>query len=158
MVPDASWKPTDVSDPIGRILLLLSVSVGLPYFVLSTTGPLVQAWFARSYPGRTPYRLYALSNIGSLLALFTYPLAFERMFAAKEQAGYWSWGFTAFAILCGAAAIWLWKSEGKRGAGGCAPAEIPANLEGLAVGETAPPDQRATLVDEAPTPRGECYG
>ena len=153
VVPDASWKPTDSSDPIGRILLLLSVSVGLPYFVLSTTGPLVQAWFARSFPGRTPYRLYALSNIGSLLALVTYPLMFERMFAAKEQASYWSWGFTAFAVLCGAAAIWLWKSEDKRGVGADAtPVEMPGNLEGLAVGEAAPIDQRATVVDEAPTP------
>ena len=51
VVPDASWKPTDASDPIGRILLLLSVSVGLPYFVLSTTGPLVQAWFAAVVSG-----------------------------------------------------------------------------------------------------------
>jgi hypothetical protein len=110
-VPGEGWKPTDSADPVGRILLLLTASVGLPYFVLSTTGPLIQAWFSRSFPGRTPYRLYALSNVGSLLALLSYPIVFERLFDVRDQATYWSWGFAAFALLCGAAAIWSWSSE-----------------------------------------------
>src|SRR5262245_52484693 len=113
-VPGESWKPTDSRDPVGRILLLLTASVGLPYFVLSTTGPLVQAWFSRSFPGRTPYRLYALSNVGSLLALLSYPVFFERLFDVRNQAIYWSWGFAAFAILCGVAAIWSWKCNGSQ--------------------------------------------
>lgn len=59
IAPSAAWKPTDSSLPTLRILLLLTAAVGLPYFVLSTTSPLVQSWFSRSFPGRTPYRLYA---------------------------------------------------------------------------------------------------
>src|SRR5215471_5495546 len=62
IAPAAAWKPIDSSHPTGRILALLAVTVGLPYFVLSTTGPLVQAWFAKAWPQSSPYRLYALSN------------------------------------------------------------------------------------------------
>ncbi len=109
VVPGESWKPTDSTDPVGRILLLLAASVGLPYFVLSTTGPLVQSWFARSFPGRTPYRLYALSNLGSLLALLSYPVFFERIFDVPHQAAFWSWGFWIFALLCAVAAASLWR-------------------------------------------------
>jgi hypothetical protein len=129
-VPGENWKPTDSTDPVGRILLLLTVSVGLPYFVLSTTGPLIQSWFSRSFPGRTPYRLYALSNVGSLLALLSYPVFFERLFDVRDQALYWSWGFAAFAILCALAAIWSWKSISTSPQS--AHAEGPA-VEGLAV-------------------------
>ena len=67
VVPEASWQPENVSDPVGPILVMLAATIGIPYFVLSSTGPLLQAWFVRSFPGRIPYRLYALSNIGSLL-------------------------------------------------------------------------------------------
>src|SRR5262249_14965460 len=82
--------------------------VGLPYFVLSSTGPLVQAWFARSFEGRTPYRLYALSNVGSLLALLSYPFFFERVLSVHTQATLWSAGFVVYAVLCGYAAMSLW--------------------------------------------------
>jgi len=57
IIPDASWKPAGGEDPAWRILGLLAVTIGLPYFLLSTTGPLVQAWFARSFPAGTVYRL-----------------------------------------------------------------------------------------------------
>ena len=60
-------------NPTLHILALLAVSLGLPYFVLSATGPLIQHWFSRANPARSPYRLYALSNVGSLLALVSYP-------------------------------------------------------------------------------------
>jgi hypothetical protein len=109
VAPAATWKPIDASHPTGRILLLLSATVGLPYFVLSTTGPLVQAWFARTWPGRSPYRLYALSNIGSLAALVTYPFVFEPAFASDTQAGLWTAAFGLFAVLCGASALWLFR-------------------------------------------------
>ena len=62
-------------------MCLLTVSVGLPYFVLSATGPLVQAWFSRAFAGRSPYRLYALSNVGSLVGLLGYPFFVEPRFA-----------------------------------------------------------------------------
>ncbi|HEY2828107.1 MAG TPA: hypothetical protein VGJ04_10950, partial [Pirellulales bacterium] len=105
VVPSDAWKPTDSLQPVGRILMLLTASVGLPYFVLSSTGPLVQAWFARAFPGKIPYRLYALSNVGSLLALLTYPFFFERIWDMPHQAMFWSWGFFLYAALCGCAAV-----------------------------------------------------
>src|SRR5262245_20078633 len=71
------WKPADGTYPAMRIMLLLLCVVGPTYFMLSTTGPLVQSWFAKLYPGRSPYRLYALSNVGSLFALLSYPFLFE---------------------------------------------------------------------------------
>ena len=101
IAPSVAWKPLDSSNPTGRILLLLMAKVGLPYFVLSTTGPLVQAWFAHTWPGRSPYRLYALSNFGSLAALVTFPFVFEPAFASDTQAGLWTAAFGLFALLCG---------------------------------------------------------
>jgi len=77
IIADTGWKPAGDEDPTWRILGLLTVTIGLPYFLLSTTGPLVQAWFARTFPAGTVYRLFALSNFGSLLALASYPFAFE---------------------------------------------------------------------------------
>ena len=101
IAPSATWKPTDGGDPTGRILLLLTATVGLPYFMLSTTGPLLQAWFARVWPGQSPYRLYALSNLGSLVALLTFPFVFVPAFSSDTQAALWTVGFALFAILCG---------------------------------------------------------
>jgi hypothetical protein len=105
IAPDLAWKPGAESAPTWRILSLLAASVGLPYFVLSATGPLVQSWFCRSYPGRSPYRLYALSNLGSLVALLAYPFYLEPHFAVGRQASLWTGGFVLFALLCGALAL-----------------------------------------------------
>jgi hypothetical protein len=102
--PDDSQPTTASDDPISAILLTLAVSVGLPYFALAATGPLLQAWFARAFPDRVPYRLYALSNFGSLLALVSYPFVIEQRFQLPQQARLWSWGFGGFAILCGVVA------------------------------------------------------
>lgn len=108
IAPGASWKPTDASSsPTLRILLLLAANVGLPYFTLSATGPLIQSWFARAYPGRSPYRLYALSNFGSLLALVSYPFVFEPVFDVLFHTKLWSIGFACFVVPCAAAALWL---------------------------------------------------
>ena len=98
IIPAEAWKPTGDESPTWRILLLLFATIGLPYFLLSTTGPLVQAWFARRYPERSPYRLFALSNFGSLLALVSYPLVFEPAFATRMQAVIWGVGFIAFSL------------------------------------------------------------
>lgn len=105
IIPDSAWKPTGAGDPSGRIILLLAVTVGLPYFVLSTTGPLLQGWYFRTLPGSSPYRLYSLSNIGSLLALISYPFAVEPNFATENQALVWSWTFYVFAGCCAACAV-----------------------------------------------------
>ena len=107
ITPDDSWKPTGDVHPTGRIVLLLSVCVGLPYFILSSTGPLLQRWFSLQAPGQSPYRLYALSNIGSLLALVSFPFCFEPAFDSPSQASFWSWGFRIFAIACACYAIGL---------------------------------------------------
>jgi hypothetical protein len=108
IVPGDAWKPENSLDPVGQILLLLVVSVGLPYFVLSSTGPLIQAWFARSFPGTAPYRLYALSNVGSLLALLSYPFWFDWQYEVRTQAYIWSAGFVVYGALCAYAAVSVW--------------------------------------------------
>ena len=101
ILPSPAWKPPDSNNPTARILGLLLVSVGLPYFVLSSTGPLLQAWFSRAYPDRVPYRLYALSNFGSLAALLSYPFLFEPRWSVQVQGILWSGLFVLFALLCG---------------------------------------------------------
>jgi tetratricopeptide (TPR) repeat protein len=111
ITPSDAWKPQGAGNPTLKILALLAVSIGLPYFVLSATGPLVQQWFSRSKPGVSPYRLYALSNLGSLLALISYPFFFETHFSRHAQAGLWAWGLGAYAVACGFCAVRLWKSE-----------------------------------------------
>ena len=104
--PDASWKPIGGGEPISRILLLLAVTVGLPYLLISSTSPLVQAWFARARPGANPYRLFAISNLASLLALIGYPIVVEPYLSNGQQVYGWSWMFAAFSLLC-ATLAWL---------------------------------------------------
>ena len=111
ITPSDSWKPHDSTDPTLRILGLLAVSLGLPYFVLAATSPLLQHWFSRTNPGVSPYRLYALSNVGSLLALLSYPVFFETHFSRKLQALLWGWGLVLYAIGCAACAMKLWRAE-----------------------------------------------
>src|ERR1041384_7845087 len=98
--PNQAWKPTGAEEPTMAILRLLAVTVGLPYFLLSTTGPLLQAWYARRYKGAMPYRLYALSNAGSMFALLSYPVLFEPKFTTHQQAGMWSVAYGVFVVLC----------------------------------------------------------
>ena len=106
IIPKEAWKPTAEAEPTWRILGLLAATVGLPYFLLSSTGPLLQAWFARAYVGRSPYRLYALSNVGSLLALLSYPVVIEPFLELPRQAGLWSAGFVAYVLTVGWCAVW----------------------------------------------------
>ncbi|MGE3780858.1 MAG: hypothetical protein AB7F89_26965, partial [Pirellulaceae bacterium] len=105
ITPSDVWKPEDGLRPTWRILVLLLANVGLPYFILSATGPLVQAWFARVYPWWNPYRLYALSNVGSLGALLSYPFLFEPWLTSSRQGLVWSLAFAVFAVLCGSLAV-----------------------------------------------------
>lgn len=111
------WKPVDSSMASGRILAMLAGSVGGPYFVLSATGPLLQSWFTRRMPQRAVYRLYGLSNAGSLLALLTYPLLFEPNFTRLAQASAWSEGYAAFVFACGGCAVVAWRRAGDAPAG-----------------------------------------
>ena len=118
ITPSESWKPTAGGDPVLRILLLLTVTLGLLYFVLSSTGPLLQHWFSLTRPGVSPYRLYALSNIGSLLALMSYPFYFEWAFTRQQQAALWSVGLGVFVLVCAYCALQVRKVA--VGAGGSA--------------------------------------
>jgi spermidine synthase len=106
IAPGEVWKPAGGEEPISRILLLLGASVGLPYFLLASTSPLLQAWYVRAKPGGNPYRLFAISNVASLLALVGYPFVVEPVFTAREQVVGWSLLFAVFAVLCSAVA-WL---------------------------------------------------
>lgn len=105
ILPGERWKPASEGNPTLQILALLGVCVGLPYFVLATTSPLMQAWFSRTHPGRSPYRLYALSNVGSLLALLTFPFVFEPWFTLHRLGIGWSVAFAALAVLAGYCAV-----------------------------------------------------
>ena len=106
IIPREHWKPADPAVPVGRILLLLAASIGAPYLLLSSTAPLVQAWYGRLYPDRSPYRLYALSNAGSLLALLSYPVLFEPFFGRRTLSVLWMSAFAVFVALF-AAGAWL---------------------------------------------------
>ena len=131
VLPRAGWKPTGAEEPTRAILLLLLATVGLPYLLLSTTGPLLQAWYAARPPSGSaavfPYRLYALSNFGSLLALLSYPVVVEPVLTIKQQGLVWSVGYGAFALLCGVVA---WRSQ----SGVRAKAEEGADGDGAAPG------------------------
>ena len=98
--PGNVWKPDGTGTPEFGILMLLAATIGLPYFALSSTAPLVQSWFARLEPGRSPYRLYALSHAGSLLALLSDPFVYERIMRLSWQTLVWKAGFVLFAVGC----------------------------------------------------------
>jgi len=135
IAPDLRWKPAPGDDPTLGILGLLLVTIGGPFFVLSSTGPLIQAWSARLHPQRSPYRLYALSNTGSLLALLSYPFVFEPALRLPVQMSLWSWGHLAFVLLCGAWALRLarWTPQPAR-----ARAPAPAAIEPRAASSGRP--------------------
>lgn len=125
IVPAAHWKPLGDESPALLILGLLAITVGLPYFLLSTTGPLVQSWFARRFPGRSPYRLFALSNFASMLALAGYPFALEPWVTTRLQSYGWSAGYLLFVLLCAACAWYSLRAGTASGTRTASPA-VPA--------------------------------
>ncbi len=98
IIPSARWKPAGGDDPLLGILGLLTVTVGLPYFLLSATSPLLQSWYSRANGGAMPYRFFALSNAGSTAGLLTYPIFVEPNLTNRHQAWMWSGCFIAFVI------------------------------------------------------------
>ena len=124
------WKPLGSEAPIARILLLLLATIGLPYFLLSTTTPLLQAWYWRRFRSAVPYRLFALSNFSSMLALLGFPVLFEPWFSLPQLGWMWSAMYAAFVAACAATA---WSS-----------------LRGAALGDE-PPAQEPAAPDVAPT-------
>ena len=105
IVTDPRWKPTGAEDPTLWILGLLLATIGLPYFLLSTTGPLVQSWVARTPWGGQVYRYFALSNLASLASLLSYPVLIEPRMKLIDQAHGWSWAYAVFALLCASTAL-----------------------------------------------------
>lgn len=134
ITPADSWKPHDSGNPTWHILALPAVSLGLPYLVLSATGPLMQEWFRRVRPGVSPYRLYALSNVGSLLALVSYPFYFESHFTRRAQAELWSWSLAVYAVCAGWCAWQVWTNGRDR-----SPSR-PSNEDEATVPDTAAAD------------------
>jgi hypothetical protein len=103
------WKTGSTSDPLIRILILLTVTVGGPYALLSSTAPLLQRWFTLGESEKSPWRLYALSNFGSFLALLSYPFAIEPFLRLRTQGRIWSAAYVLFAAAC-ACAAWRVRS------------------------------------------------
>src|SRR5919112_1000461 len=112
-VPGEEWAPSSQANPIFLLLGLLAISVGLPFFAISTTNPLVQRWLADTdHPAaRDPYFLYRASNLGSVIGLLGYPLLVEREFTLSNQGIWWSVGYGLLVVLVFASAIMLWRSN-----------------------------------------------
>src|SRR5215471_17548960 len=108
IIPGRSWRTHGLGPPSTTILALLAVTVGLPYFLLSSTSPLLQAWYARTHKAALPYRLFALSNFASLLALLSYPLLIEPNLTGRTQGIVWSVSYLLFAAVC---AFTAWRSS-----------------------------------------------
>ena len=100
ITPDPAFKPSGIDDPVWGIIQLLFLTVGTPYILISSTGPLLQHWYRLKHRNRSPYRLYALSNVGSLLGLISYPFLVEPNMALGSQTFFWSCGYVAFFLVC----------------------------------------------------------
>jgi len=98
MIPDSYWSHHGIDQPALLITVMLITVAGMPCLALAATTTLAQAWFAKRYPGRSPYRLYALSNAASLLALVFSTTVFELHFSRAEQAKIWAIGFGLYSI------------------------------------------------------------
>jgi len=123
ITPDESWKPVDGGNPTWQIVTLLLATVGLPYLVVATSSPLLQHWFSRTEPGRSPYRLFALSNAGSLLGLVTYPFLLEPLLPTGMQTRVWSATFGVYVLVCGVCAIRVFRLS--------APTTEPASVDAV---------------------------
>src|SRR5262245_10508303 len=100
IAPGGEWKPTPGTHSMGGIFVLLGATVGLPYLLLASTGPMTQAWFHRSFPAGATYRLFALSDLGSMLGLVSYPFLFEPWLTRTQQGWGWAAGFAVFVVSC----------------------------------------------------------
>ncbi|MCB1076379.1 MAG: fused MFS/spermidine synthase [Verrucomicrobiae bacterium] len=112
IVPSETLKPIGGADPVTGIVRLIFATVGLPYVLISASGPLLQHWFSESGIGKThsPYRLYAMSNIGSLLGLLSYPFLFEPAFGLREQSTLWSAGYGIYFLAAAGCGLLVLKS------------------------------------------------
>ncbi|MCF6204225.1 MAG: fused MFS/spermidine synthase [Methylococcaceae bacterium] len=111
-LPENSLPPTD-SDPTFWIMWTLVLAIGLPFFVVSTTSPLLQKWFSGvgHHTSEDPYYLYAASNAGSMIALLSYPFLLEPNIGLLQQKSFWSFGFGFLCLLIIACAFVLWRNQ-----------------------------------------------
>jgi hypothetical protein len=130
IAPQIFWRSHVQIDPAWRILGLLTFSIGLPFVLLSATSPLLQTWYARRASGRSPYHLFALSNLASLLALLSFPFLIEPRLSSRQQSILWSSIYGAFVICCSISA-WLSRSKSAK--------TIDANNSVEAASENTPP-------------------
>jgi len=105
ILPSAAWKTNELANPVWRILGLLAATIGLPWFLLSSTNPLLQSWYSRSSGSAMPYRYFAISNAGCMLGLLTYPVLVEPYFTRSQQAWTWSIAYCVFVVVCAAIAL-----------------------------------------------------
>jgi spermidine synthase len=110
----AGWSPPTEQSPVVWLLAVLVVGVGLPFFVLSSTAPLLQRWFARTGHRRAgdPYFLYRASNLGSALGLVAYPILVEPRLALGEQAEAWTLGYVGLVAMSVGCAVLMWRTAG----------------------------------------------
>lgn len=108
-----SGDPPAQQNPVLWLLILLLISVGLPFFVLSTSAPLLQKWFANTgHPSaKDPYFLYAASNLGSVMAMVAYPLLMEPNLRVVNQSWFWTGGYGLLVALMLGCAVILWRSR-----------------------------------------------
>jgi spermidine synthase len=131
-----SWKPQGDEGPVARILLLLAATIGLPYFLLATTTPLVQSWYWRRFRSVVPYRLFALSNLASLLALLGFPVLAEPWFDLAQLGYAWSALYACFVLLCVYTA-WRSLQAARQGEGDAQSAGAPATHSAKAAAPSA---------------------
>ncbi len=111
VLPGAELRPESPDSPVLQVLQILGLSVGLPYFCLATTGPLVQHWFTSTAHAQSVFRLYALSNVGSFLALLSFPYVLEPWLEQQQMGQLWTIGFWVFALLCLPVALGAWQNK-----------------------------------------------
>ncbi len=127
------WSPTASTHPVPWLIALLAVSIGVPFFAISATAPLLQSWFSRSdHPHACdPYFLYVSSNLGGVAALLAYPVLVEPRFGLTLQGQLWTAGYALLAALIALYALSLWTAQRRRGQGETA--EIVASLDSMPV-------------------------
>jgi len=126
IVPSAALKPDAGADAALGIVVLLVATIGLPYFLLSSTGPLLQKWVAPMFPEKSVYRLFALSNFGSLVGLLAFPFAIEPFSTAHAQSIVWSVAYATFAAACALSAWKAWQTAVLAGIAAAPPAVTEA--------------------------------
>jgi len=126
IIPSAALKPTADADAALRILVLLGATIGLPYFLLSTTGPLLQKWVAPQFPEKSVYRLFALSNFGSLIGLLAFPFAIEPFATSATQSWVWSGAYALFVVVCATSAWKVGRQAPRSQVAFSTPEDVPA--------------------------------